>query len=238
MTIDYMKGRNRWGRPQGMLWSNNSGQLIQETDVVSGQDKNYYIPLGYEVNTLNQNSEDFLILSDHNRSPINIDNRRIERRQRMANGRMRSYHIADKLNISVAWTMLPSRSYNGAIKFDPATGKPILTDSIDYDDDPFTPPQNVTPSGSLYFADQEYTADGGAGGVQMLKWYETHADPFWVYLAYDKYSNFGDDENAYNQLTGYNQILQMYITSFTYSIQKRGRNNFDMWNISVNLEEA
>jgi hypothetical protein len=30
----------------------------------------------------------------------------------------------------------------------------------------------------------------------------------------------------------------MYITSFNYSVEKRGGTNYDFWNISVTLEEA
>jgi hypothetical protein len=36
----------------------------------------------------------------------------------------------------------------------------------------------------------------------------------------------------------YSQVLQMYISSFDYSVVRRGSTNFDMWNISVSLEEV
>lgn len=47
-------------------------------------------------------------VSEHNRSPISIDTIRIERAQRMANGSMRKYFIADKKRFSLSWDMLPS----------------------------------------------------------------------------------------------------------------------------------
>jgi hypothetical protein len=84
-----------------------------------------------------------------------------------------------------------------------------------------------------------FTVDGGAGGVEILDWYNNHKGPFWVYLAYDKYINFSkDDQNRYIKLGQYNQIIEMYISDFNYSVQKRGGSNYDFWNISITLEEV
>jgi hypothetical protein len=47
-------------------------------------------------------------VTDHNRSGLSIDVERIETKQRMANGTMRKYVIADKRTFSVSWEMLPS----------------------------------------------------------------------------------------------------------------------------------
>jgi hypothetical protein len=129
---------------------------------------------------------------------------------------MRSYHVADKLTISTSWDMLPSRSYHLRPDFSQQDGK------------------------SEYYNNRslEYTTDGGAGGVDILDWYENHKGPFWVYLAYDKHSVFGDTNDAYSKLAQYNQIIEMYITDFSYSVVKRGGANYDFWNISVTLEEV
>lgn len=159
----------------------------------------------------------FIVLSDHNRSEISVSNQRIEQRQRMVNGSMRSYHIADKLNINTSWNLLPSRSFFSIASFNQTTGKSIYNNLYD---------------------EYQYTVDAGAGGVDMLDWYENHKGPFWVFLSYDKHSNFGSDYSSYVHLSEYSQIVQMYISSFDYSIVKRGRNNYDMWNISVSLEEV
>jgi hypothetical protein len=51
-----------------------------------------------------------LILSDHNRSPLSIAYDRIEMRDRMANGSMRSYFIAEKRTFGLSWENLPSRA--------------------------------------------------------------------------------------------------------------------------------
>ena len=211
-TSAYMTGRKKYGRPQAMLWSENSGTLI------SG----LYVPNGLEVGqdpgseTNESVYNQFLILSDDNRSPLDFNTTRIETRERMINGRMRSYHIADKLTLSTSWEMLPSRSYFTVPDFNPTTGK--------------------SPHGGQN--NLEYTSDGGAGGVEILDWYENHQGPFWVYLAYDKYSNFGKDSDAYAHLPQYNQLVQMYFADFSYNVVKRGNSNFDFWNISVTLEEV
>jgi hypothetical protein len=214
----YMAGRKKYGRPQAMLWSENSGTLSN----------GLYLPNGYEVGavpgiqvdeaSLNQ----FLILSDDNRGEITIEQDRIEKRERMINGRMRSYHVADKLKISTSWQMLPSRSYALSPEFNTANGSSAYNGM----------------SGKPSSADMQYTTDGGAGGVEMLDWYENHNGSFWLYLAYDKYDNFGKDDNAYGHLAQYNQVIEVFFSSFQYTIVKRGNSNYDFWNINVTLEEA
>jgi hypothetical protein len=214
-TTDYMAGRKRYARPQAMLWSDTPGTLSN----------GIYIPSGYEVNsdqTGITSDDSFLILSDHNRKELNMATQRIEQRKRMANGTMRSYHIADKRALTTSWQMLPSRSYKLNANFNQTTGKSGYDHGY----------------GSLVGSESEFTSDGGAGGVEMLDWYENHTGPFWVFLSYDKYNNFGTDNNAHLHLAEYNQILQMYITNFDYSVVKRGGSNMDLWNINVSLEEA
>lgn len=214
-TSGYITGRKKYQRPQAILWSDNAGTLTN----------GLYVPNGYEVgaNVPEETDPDlidqFLILSDDNRSEISFTSQRIEQRQRTINGRMRSYHIADKMAISFAWNMLPSRSFFQIANFDNETG--------------ISPYQNNT---------QEFTSDGGAGGVQILDWYQSHQGPFWMYLAYDKYSNFKTSgeitDSSYGHLNQYNEIMQVYFSDFNYSVVKRGGNNFDFWNISVTLEEV
>jgi hypothetical protein len=116
--------------------------------------------------------------------------------------------------MSVSWNNLPSRSYYQDAGF-LATG--------------LSPEKKTT---------SEFTADGGAGGVELLDWYENHTGPFWMFMAYDKYSNFGKADADYGHLAQYNQIMQVYIADFNYSVVKRGGSNHDLWNISVTLEEV
>jgi hypothetical protein len=204
-----MAGRKRYSRPQGILWSNNPGTLVD----------GLYLPTGAEIGTnptgiASNNLNQFLILSDHNRGEIDFTPKRIEERKRTINGRMRSYHIADKLNISWSWTNLPSRAYSDFANF------------------------NSNGLSPLKAQDTEYTADGGAGGVEILDWYEDHKGPFWMFLAYDKYKNFADDGDQFDQLDKYNEVVEVYFSDFSYSVTKRGGNTHDLWNISVSLEEV
>lgn len=246
-----------------MLWSDNSGAINNEI----------YYPRGIE-------NEDFIILSDHNRSELSISKQRIETRQRMINATMRSYHIDDKLTISTSWENLPSRSYSTLAKYNssgqlitesktanfavgqntvtvnnninilqgmkvygPGIGNDALVSSILNNEITLTSPNTADGTGqTIYFTPFEYTVDGGAGGVQILDWYETHSGPFWVYLSYDKYNAYKISDqipaSAFQHLNVYNEIKLMYFGSFDYTVIKRGIDNFDFWNISVTLEEA
>jgi hypothetical protein len=214
-TNAYMTNRKRsaGSRPQGMLWANNPGIL----------DGGLYVPKGLEVGqatpadaTEEDLLNEFMILSDDNRSPLQFNSVRIEKKERMINGRMRSYHVADKIDLSTSWNRLPSRSFASSPDFD-EVGNP----------------------NDLALVGEQYTTDGGAGGVDILNWYNSYKGSFFVYLAYDKYTEFSEeDPNRYSKLGQYNEILEMYISSFTYSVEKRGKSNYDFWNISLSLEEA
>lgn len=51
-------------------------------------------------------------LSEHNRGDIAMEIERIEQSQRMANGSLRKFFVADKKRFNVSWTMLPgTRGY-------------------------------------------------------------------------------------------------------------------------------
>lgn len=203
-TSTYIAGRKKYNRPQAMLWADNSGNI---------DGSGLRFPLGSE-------KEDFIICSDHNRAEMNITQQRIESRQRMINGTMRSYHIADKIALSVSWTRLPSRSFSRNVNFD-SSGKAVMSGT-----------------------DQEYTVDGGAGGVELLDWYENHPGPFYVYLGYDKFNSesfkvAGQTQDAsFGHLGMYNDIRMMYFSGFEYTIEKRGGTNFDFWTVNVSLEEV
>jgi hypothetical protein len=220
-TQKYLSGRKTYARPQAMLFANNSG-LISDGKIV---------PDGVEL-------EDFIILSDDNRQPIQIANTRIEQRQRMINGRMRSYHIADKINISTSWTLLPSRSFNVIPEFeksevdDAKTGKvKNLVTSVEIEN----MDRSVRSSGSPFYQDQKYTTDGGAGGADLLDWYRSNQGSFWVFLSYDNPYNL---ENQMNRLSEYSEVVEVFFSSFEHSIEKRGGTNHDLWSVSFSLEEV
>ena len=56
----------------------------------------------------NAGSLGFRRITEHNRSPLSINIERIESSQRMANGTLRKYFVADKLNLNASWEMIPS----------------------------------------------------------------------------------------------------------------------------------
>lgn len=192
---------NRWNlsglrkRPQAVAWA----------DSFSISDAGLLVPGGTEE------GEDFLILSDHNRSEINFTKQRLENRQRMISGSMRSYHIADKTSVAWSWDMLPSRAYSG----DPA----------------FSATGTVTTSGLT-----PYTVDNGAGGVDVVKWYDNHPGSFYMFLAYDRFDNF--TTTPYSRFSQYNEVIEVLFAGFDYSVVKRGGETHDFWNISVTLEEV
>lgn len=193
-TSTYMSGRQKYGRPQALLFANNPG-IIQNGKI---------IPEGEEF-------VDFIILSDDNRQPVSFSIERIENRQRMINGRQRSYHVADKVSISTSWQMLCSRGFKNDPAFDDF-GKSSAT------------------------TQERFTSDGGAGGVELLKWYQDHPGSFWVYLAYDNYNNFDSDQ--YGKLNQYNEVIEVFFSDFSYTVEKRGGSNHDYWNVDITLEEV
>lgn len=211
----YLVNRKQWGRPQGILFANAPGTLQPLNPANPTQDL-YYVPTGFEK----IQDPDFLILSDHNRAPIEISAERIEDRKRMINGTMRSYFIANKFNMSTSWSNLPSRSSNVASprNFD---GRLL----------PINPGSDTPIYPTLY------TVDGGAGGSEIVEWYENHPGPFWVFLAYDRPDKFTGNDR-FNQIQKYNEVKLMYINSFSYSVTKRGQDLMDLWDVSISLEEV
>ena len=178
-----------------MLFADNPGTV----------DDGFHIPAGDEFTN-------FIILSDDNRDAIDIKINRIEEKQRTINGRMRSYHIADKVNISTSWKTLTSRTASDNLIIDQESGATFV-------------PANAT----------SYTSDFGAGGVDLLNWYENNKGSFWVYLAYDKFSNFETDK--YNKMNRYNEVVEVMFDDFSYNVVSRGATTHDFWDISLSLEE-
>lgn len=213
----YMSGRKKYNRPQAMLWSNNPGTTVEDEET----GEIFYFPLGNEIGSSAYSSQDvneFLILSDHNRGEIGFSNNRIESRERMVNGRMRSYYVADKLSVSTSWDMLPSRAYHLYPEFN-------SNGISDYN----------------RINNEEFTVDGGAGGADMLEWYERYTGSFWLFLSYDKRTNFRDlnDVDAeYENLNKYSQVIEVFFNQFSHDLVKRGASNFDFWNVSLELEEV
>jgi hypothetical protein len=217
-TEEYLVNRKKYSRPQAIMFANNPGYISNGKR----------IPEGTEL-------EDFIILSDDNREPISFAIERLEAKERTINGRMRSYHIADKVTVSTSWAMLPSRAFAVAPAFkddipNPGSVTNLVTETVL---NGTTRP--VKSFGSAYYEDQQYTSDGGAGGVDLLDWYETYSGSFWVYLSYDKYTNLNNERN---RLAEYSEVIEVFFSGFDYSVEKRGGSNYDFWNINLSLEEV
>ena len=210
----YLTSRKRWEKPQAMIWSRNPGEVVKN----SGPNVGLVGPKGRE-------GTDFIVISDHNRSPISMDMQRIESRSRMVSGNMRSYYTDDKVTINCSWNLLPSRAYQTGEVLD-LNAKPTSNVSR------FSQaPYDKLPPNS------EYTADGGAGGTDMLDWYYNTIGPMWVFLAYDRFDNTaGSTDPFVHGNANYTDRKKMFFSAFNYSVEKRGL--YDMWNISVSLEEA
>ena len=168
----YMNNRKKYFRPQAILFSKNSGTASLGEDGVP-----YYMPVGYEVGS-NQSGitdpnllDQFIILTDHNRQSLDFKPTRIESKQRTINGRMRSYHIADKISLSTSWQNIPSRAFSLNPNFN-ASGVPDTSATY----------------GDIGFRD--HSVDGGAAGSEMLDWYKNNTGSFLMFVAYDNYKAF------------------------------------------------
>jgi len=211
-TLNYLAGRKKYSRPQALLFSDNPGTLV------AGSNGLTHVPSGYEIGTDPTQVESladglFLILSDHNRSPIDIKHNRLEQRERTINGKMRSFFIADKSVFTINWQNLPSRSFDNSINFNTSTGK---------EDNEL----------------KRYTVDGGAGGNELLNWYLEHPGSFYVFVAYDKYKSFQEEDNVMGRLNEYQEVKEFFISDFSYNINKRGSNTHDLWDVTISLEEV
>jgi len=219
-TENYMAGRKQYKRPQALLFANNSGYLSEDTGA--------RIPEGNEF-------EDFIIISDDNRAAIDIQIERIENKQRTVNGRMRSYHIADKINISTSWENFPSRAFSVVPTFTTGGAEPGEINNLVTSTNVKGTVRPVKSSGSPFFKDQQYTSDGGAGGADLLEWYRNNQGSFWIYLSYDNHYNLGNERD---RLREYSEIVEVFFNSFDYSVQKRGGDNHDLWTVSLSLAEV
>jgi WD40 repeat protein len=211
--LDHIKefqARWEYARPNFISLSENEGRYFVNE---SGDDNvaQLWLPEGVE-------NEDFILLSDHNRSTAPFGIERIGARKRMINGDMRAYHVADKLSVTLSWDDIPSRSYSS------------LNGYSDWVADPS--------------ACTKFTVDGGAGGVDMLKWYNGHKGSMWAFFSFDNISSSAVHGDV--AFRGYGRVYEMMITDFEYEVSKRGglfKNGLDtyaidLWNVSMTLEEV
>lgn len=78
------------------------------TTTAGGQQYNSSVAARNNLSASNKDLLAFRRVSEHNRSEFNERILKIEQNQRMANGFLRKYHVADKKQWDLSWTMLPS----------------------------------------------------------------------------------------------------------------------------------
>lgn len=199
---DYVNGSH--GRPNGITFSENPGRWFGDNEL--------WLPEGKELS-------EYLIISDHNRSTIPFIPDRIGYTRRMINGKLRSYHVVDKLKTTVSWDDIPSRAYS-------------TLGGYEY----WSKPENKSSCA-------KFTVDGGAGGVEMLKWWQEHHGSFWVFFSIDAVPVQIPNTALFQ---GYARVYEMQITDFDYEINKRSPGfatdgvtyYLDLWNVSMTLEEV
>lgn len=118
--------------------------------------------------------DNYLYLTDDNRESVQVTPERIEYKQRMINGRMRSYHVTDKNSFSTSWGNIPSRGQDDSRKYISEYERGGSTITTKY-----------------------------AAGQDIKAWYETYTGDFWMILVYDGGDGTTLD-NASSQLEVYN----------------------------------
>lgn len=145
--------------------------ILSETEPVAGTDANAG---KWDLGTT------YLYLTDDGRDAVSVQPQRIENKQRMINGRMRSYFVADKKSFSTSWENLPSRK--------------TLVDAYDI----------TEPIGTRYA-----TSDAFGAGQDIKDWYENHTGDFWMMLVYDADSTAGGASHT-NQVELYNVFFESF----------------------------
>lgn len=71
-----------------------------------------YLPVGSLLyfDTSATDSPSWQKVSEHNRQSLNITHNRIQKAQRMSNGSLRKFFVADKREFSTSWQLLPTFS--------------------------------------------------------------------------------------------------------------------------------
>jgi hypothetical protein len=153
----------------------------------------YSINAGISVSP--DNGTTWYALSDHNRQPIQYAPQRIEQVQRMANGTMRKFVVANKAIYDTTWQALPSAS------------------------------QTITSQSGISLQSYQPTVDGKMGAAFMKAFYDKYVtQPILLKLTYavDNITGTGHvPSQLANPSTDNHQILTVYMTNFVYTVSKR-----------------
>lgn len=200
-TNEGLLSYRKYFRPQGLLLSTTPGKV----------QNGIYTPDGFEVDDGDVLGIDFIILTDDNRREIRVTHDRIEKRERMINGRMRSYHIADKAKFDVEWTVIPSRAYDVPYHLKDTATKQYTHDGGAGAEDMYQWYKSHTGSFWVFLAVDRPTT--------------FQSDPQ------------TEDPMGVNKLRRYADRREMFFSDFSYDVLKRG-GEFDFWRVQMTLEEA
>lgn len=117
-----------------------------------------------------------------------------------------------------------SRSYHTIDKTKISTSWSMLPSRI-----ASTPVSFDPVTGQQIAGGEAYVADTASSATDLKQWYDTHAGNFYCYLSYD----MGSETDT---MTKYADQKLVFFDSFSSSIKKRGL--YDMWDISISLDEA
>ena len=134
-------------------------------------------------------------LTDHNRQPIQYSPQRIEQVQRMADGSMRKFVIANKAVYDISWQMVPTAT------------------------------QTITSQSGKTITSYQPTVDGNYGAGFMKAFFDKYVfQPVYIKLTFATDNSTGNSHLP-SQLatpsTVKNQILKVFMTDFKYTINKR-----------------
>jgi hypothetical protein len=154
--------------------------------------------MSYSINAGLSLSLDGIIwydLTDHNRQPIQYAPQRIEQVQRMANGTMRKFVVANKAIYNTSWQAVPSAS------------------------------QTISSQSGVSLTSYQPTVDGKKGAGFMKAFYDAYnLIPVWLKLTFATDNTTGTSHTP-SQLampsTVNNQVLQVFMTDFEYTINQR-----------------
>ena len=149
-------------------------------------------PTGTSTNTSWTLGSNFLYLSDDSRDAVQVSYERIETKDRMIDGTMRSYFIADKRTFSTSWNDFPSRKSPSTVSFDRGYGQKFIRDSG----------TNV------------------GAGQDILNWYNTYKKDFWMLLVYDAPILSGSINIA--PTSGWAEKIHVFFQDFNFTVTKRG----------------
>lgn len=156
----------------------------------------------------------YIYLSDDNREPMQVSYERKEYKQRMANGKMRSFYVTDKRSFSTGWSDFPSRRVA-------QSGAPLgRTGTIT--SDKFAAGIDLVNWFNTHNKDfwMLLVYDGAISNTTLDSWTGTTVN-----------------SSAINQSAGWAEKIHVFYDQFNFTIKKRGQYN-DLWDVTLSLVEA